>query len=178
MNKLSIKAAEATRLWKSTPFGVIKDADTILLDAIEKADFEESGIAYELLSIYEQAERKEISAEETFEKLFECIADVKFNAFLNRVLMETTRGKDYKEGFILPWKDYERLTSDLGCECWTVNTVHGGVAYEMDPTEFQKTLDALSGYFEMKITDVDIYPEAGKDEHGLPAIRIIYQNEL
>ena len=59
------KAERVLDLLGNTPNGVIHDADTVLKDIMDEADFECSGIAGEIIGIWKKAADKEC-----VEKLF------------------------------------------------------------------------------------------------------------
>ena len=80
------KAKRVLDLLENTPNGVIHDADTVLKDIMDEADFECSGIAAEIIGIWEKASDKE-----SVEKLFKSFTDYSFNGWLNKCIRETTR---------------------------------------------------------------------------------------
>ena len=88
MNKEE-KVAEVIRLYHNTPVGKIRDADTILADAIDDADFEVSGIALELMDLWEESCEKE-----KLEQVFNLFTNLSFEEYLDRCIELTTRPAD------------------------------------------------------------------------------------
>lgn len=80
------KADLVLDLLASTPDGVIRDADTVLKDIMDEADFEVTGIAAEIIGIWKKSGDKP-SVEELF-KSFTCYG---FAGWLNKCIRETTR---------------------------------------------------------------------------------------
>lgn len=70
-------AEEVMDLSTKQPDGVIHDADTILADIMEAADFQVSGISDDILKLYLEVENKD-----DFESLFYLMADEKFEDYL------------------------------------------------------------------------------------------------
>ena len=78
---------KARLLNENTPNGCIRDADTILHDIMDEADFEITGIGAELFGLFSNASQKE---REMFEKMFYLFTDVEFEEYLRRCAEETT----------------------------------------------------------------------------------------
>lgn len=74
MTELVTKVLE---LQENTPDGVIVDADTILADIMEDADFQITGIAKDLLEIW-----KKSSDQASIEELFYLFTDKPFEDYL------------------------------------------------------------------------------------------------
>lgn len=74
---LSKLAEEVMDLSTKQPDGMIRDADTILADIMETADFQISGISDDILKLYLEVENKG-----DFESLFCLMADKKFEDYL------------------------------------------------------------------------------------------------
>ena len=73
-------AEEVMDLSTKQPDGVIHDADTILADIMEAADFQVSGISDDILKLYLEVENKD-----DFESLFYLMADEKFEDYLVKI---------------------------------------------------------------------------------------------
>ena len=70
----------------------IYDADTLLKDAVERADFEVNGLAYEIFDIWEKSNDKE-----SIEQVFYNLTDMEFIDFLRRceeIMYEQTQEFD------------------------------------------------------------------------------------
>ena len=76
-------AEQVLDLSTKQPDGMIHDADTILADIMEAADFQVSGISDDILKLYLEVENKD-----DFESLFYLITDEKFK------VSDEYRGKD------------------------------------------------------------------------------------
>lgn len=87
------KAECVLDLLAATPNGVIRDADTVLKDIMDEADFEISGFAGEIIGIWKQAADKE-----SVEKLFKSFTDYSFNGWLDKCIRETTRKSPGTDG--------------------------------------------------------------------------------
>lgn len=72
----------------NTPNGVVIDADTILADLIDDADFEVSGLAAELLSIWDKSGDRA-----SIEQMFCLITGCAFEDYLDRCIAETTQAE-------------------------------------------------------------------------------------
>lgn len=83
---LKDKIKEVETLTSNTANGVIRDADTILADAIEENDFEVSGIAQDIFNIW-----KNSSDKKAVEQMFFEFTDMDFEEYLDKCLTETTR---------------------------------------------------------------------------------------
>lgn len=90
--KLSLerKARKALELYRQTPEGQIIDADTILADAVEAADFAMTGLGEETIQIWQRS-----CDRESVEQVFYNLAGIEFETYLDRCIKETTR-KDEK----------------------------------------------------------------------------------
>lgn len=86
--KLSLekKARKALELYRQTPEGEIIDADTILADAVETADFAMTGLGEETIQIWQRSIDRE-----SVEQVFYNLAGIEFETFLDRCIKETTR---------------------------------------------------------------------------------------
>lgn len=87
--KIEKKAQQVLNLLENTPDGVIIDADTILADLCEKVNFEESGMAVELLGIWARSNDKA-----SVEQLFCLLTDCDFEDYLDLCIAKTTRKPD------------------------------------------------------------------------------------
>lgn len=83
---ISKKVQKVLELQNSTPNGVVFDADTILADLIAAADFEVTGLAAELLSIWDKSEDRA-----SIEQMFCLITGCAFEDYLDRCIAETTQ---------------------------------------------------------------------------------------
>lgn len=68
------------------PYGVIRDADTILKDILDEQDFEITGIAQDIFNIYKKSTDKTSVKEMFFE-----FTGVDFDEYLNKCIKEITR---------------------------------------------------------------------------------------
>lgn len=84
--KVGKKAQQVLNLLENTPDGVVIDADTILADLFEKANFEESGMAAELLGVWARSEDKA-----SVEQLFCLLTDCNFEDYLDLCIAKTTK---------------------------------------------------------------------------------------
>lgn len=97
------------RLMKKTPNGVIHDADTILAGIVYNADVEITGLAMELLSIWEKSADK--SAIEDF---FYALTDVTFDDFLMRC--KNILQGDNKTLYVVSGLEEPRGKDELPCD--------------------------------------------------------------
>ena len=79
---------EVEELNYNTPDGVIRDADTIIIDAIQKNDFEITGIAQDIFNIWRNSSDKK-----AVEQMFFEFTDMEFKDFLEKCKDEITRWK-------------------------------------------------------------------------------------
>lgn len=80
------KIKELETLMNNTPNGVIRDADTILAEAVEKTDFEICGIAKEIFNVYKNSADKRAVKE-----MFYLFTGMDFKKYLDKCLAEMTR---------------------------------------------------------------------------------------
>ena len=80
------KIKRVKELHANTPNGVIRDADTILMDVEEVSDLEVTGIAQEIFDIYEHSSDKSAVAD-----LFATLTGMSFEDYLNKCIEEITR---------------------------------------------------------------------------------------
>lgn len=78
--------AKVESLYNSTPDGHVIDADTILADMLEEADFHFNGISTDVFNIW-----KESFDKESVEKLFHEFTGAEFTDFLIKCINHTTR---------------------------------------------------------------------------------------
>lgn len=83
------KAERVLDLLANTPNGIIHDADTVLKDIMDEADFEITGTAAEIIGIWKKAADKT-----SVEELFKSFTDYSFNGWLDKCIRETTRSAD------------------------------------------------------------------------------------
>lgn len=84
--KVGKKAQQVVDLLENTPDGTVIDADTILADLLEKANFEETGMAAELLGIWARSDDWA-----SVEQLFCLLTDCDFEHYLDMCIANTTR---------------------------------------------------------------------------------------
>lgn len=77
---------EVEKLNANTPDGVVVDADTILVDAIQKNDFEITGIAQDIFNIWRNS-----SDRKAVEQMFFEFTDMEFKDYLKKCEREITR---------------------------------------------------------------------------------------
>ena len=80
------KIERVKELQNAAPNGIIIDADTILADFVEEADFEVSGLSNELFEIYEKSRDKEC-----FKRMFEVFTESTFDEYLSSCIKRITR---------------------------------------------------------------------------------------
>lgn len=79
-------AAKAVELYRSTPAGGIRDADTILKDFVDEADMELTGIGLELIEIWLNS-----PAKAPIERVFHNITGREFKEYLEECVAMTSR---------------------------------------------------------------------------------------
>ena len=77
---------EVEKLNTNAPDGVVVDADTILVDAIQKNDFEITGIAQDIFNIWRNS-----SDRKAVEQMFFEFTDMEFKDYLEKCKREITR---------------------------------------------------------------------------------------
>lgn len=77
---------EVEELNENTPFGFIKDADTILNDIIDETDYEFDGIAQDIFNIWRNSSDKK-----AVEQMFFEFTDMEFKDYLEKCKEEITR---------------------------------------------------------------------------------------
>ena len=83
-------AEQVLDLSTKQPDGMIHDADTILADIMEAADFQVSGISDDILKLYLEVENKD-----DFESLFYLITDEKFEDYMEWSNLNRTQKTAY-----------------------------------------------------------------------------------
>lgn len=133
MDSLILKTIkEIEDLNYDTPEGIIRDSDTILVDLLNEADFEFSGISQDIFNIYKKSKDKEAVKEMFFE-----FVGVEFEEYLVKCLEEITRGKELFDKFLVTVvKKYEHtyLVESKSKEeaIDIVNEEHGGTCETTD----------------------------------------------
>ena len=128
---VAMKAASVKSLAAGTPDGVVRDADTVLKDVMDAADFEITGLASEIIDIWLAAKDRGAAA-----AMFQAVSGVGFEEFLDRCLETTSRGPGIGKDNIVR---AERVLADNGIE----------------PDECPVVLQAI-GY---ALLDRELYPE-------------------
>ena len=77
---------EVEELNENTPFGFIKDADTILNDIIDETDYEFEGIAQEIFNIWRNSSDKK-----AVEQMFFEFTEMEFKDYLEKCKREISR---------------------------------------------------------------------------------------
>ena len=77
---------EVEKLNANTPDGVVVDADTILVDVIQKNDFEITGIAQDIFNIWRNS-----SDRKAVEQMFFEFTDMEFKDYIKKCKEEITR---------------------------------------------------------------------------------------
>mgnify|MGYP004664993059 FL=1 len=77
---------EVEELNENTPFGFIKDADTILNDIIDETDYEFDGIAQDIFNIWRNSSDKK-----AVEQMFFEFTDMEFKDYLEKCKKEISR---------------------------------------------------------------------------------------
>ena len=70
----------------NVPDGIVKDADTILVDMVQGNDFEITGIAQDIFNIWRNS-----SGKKAVEQMFFEFTDMEFKDFLEKCKEEITR---------------------------------------------------------------------------------------
>lgn len=128
------RADAVLSLLSNTPDGTVYDADTILKDLMDEADFEVSGIAEEIIGIWKKSgDRKSV------EDLFQSFTDCGFGEWLRKCVSGTTRKDAAPEFGMDRLARAEQVLEDNGIE----------------PDECSTVLQAI-GYV---LLDAELYPE-------------------
>ncbi len=77
---------EVEELNENTPFGFIKDADTILNDIIDETDYEFDGIAQDIFNIWRNSSDKK-----AVEQMFFEFTEMEFKDYLEKCKREISR---------------------------------------------------------------------------------------
>lgn len=77
---------EVEKLHNNTPDGIITDADTILVDLIEKCDYKFTGFAQDIFNIWKQSTDKE-----AIEQMFYEFTDTEFSDYLEDCINNISR---------------------------------------------------------------------------------------
>lgn len=77
---------EVEELNENTPFGFIKDADTILNDIIDETDYEFDGIAQDIFNIWRNS-----SDRKAVEQMFFEFTEMEFKDYLEKCKREISR---------------------------------------------------------------------------------------
>lgn len=135
-------AKEVLRLLENTPNGRIVDADTILKDLLDESDFEISGLAKELIQIWQNASDKA-----SIEQLFCLFTGCAFEDYLDQCIRDTTRVQLITDITPEHIRRAEQVLSDNGVE----------------PDECQTVLQAI-GY---TLLDAELYPDGDEQKGGV-----------
>lgn len=97
MKECFAKLDEVAKLNESTPNGYIVDADTILADVMEEANFDESGMFEELRRLYHDAYMDTDESKvglEIFHEMFNLFTGISFTEYLDCCKENITRGEN------------------------------------------------------------------------------------
>ena len=86
MYKISKMVEQVEELNNNTPDGIIIDADTILVDLIEKCNYEFNGFAQDIFNIWKNSNDKPAVAQMFYE-----FTDVEFEDYLEMCLEQISR---------------------------------------------------------------------------------------
>ena len=86
MYKISKMVEQVEELNNNTPDGIIIDADTILVDLIEKCNYEFNGFAQDIFNIWKNSNYKPAVAQMFYE-----FTDVEFEDYLEMCLEQISR---------------------------------------------------------------------------------------
>lgn len=144
---LEERIKEANKLIDNTPDGYIVDADTLLCDAMEKADFEVTGLAKDIFNIWLNS-----SDRASVEAVFYDLTDMQLDEFVELCLEKMSRETE---------KDVQyAVIASCDRELWIVGTCDSKEeAFALMKNDFLKTLR------ENYHTD-DINPEDYEDDDG------------
>ena len=124
------------------PDGMIHDADTILADIMEAADFQVSGISDDILKLYLDVENKD-----DFESLFYLMTDEKFENYL-------LKSKKIMEQNIAESKHLKLTEKDEIGDIFHHMKIFNSLYYDASSVPYIKLTDSMDGSDLRKIANV------------------------
>lgn len=137
---LYARTKEVLRLLENTPNGRVVDADTILKDMLDESDFEVSGLARELIQIWQNA-----SDRSSVEQLFCLFTGCAFEDYLDQCIRDTTCVRLVTDITPEHIRRAEQVLSDNGVEPDECRTVLQAIGYTLLDAELYPDGDERKG---------------------------------